>query len=190
MNKNSDFYKFIKIIYSNAGVLGANSDQLLQVDDVINVYQLVDEVVPFLLESYKGDLIFSDRFNQENAIRLVDALKRIKFFPNHRIQDINQNSFSELRAFLEFVQKTHSNPKIKTKYRNIVLVDDDSGCWKLDEEDYAEQFLKKYLAYRYESQQKKQSYVEERSNAACILIDIVISYHYTQIVEFGVLLKS
>jgi hypothetical protein len=26
--------------------------------------------------------------------------------------------------------------------------------------------------------------------AACILIDIVISYHYTQIVEFGVLLKS
>ncbi|WP_274378785.1 hypothetical protein [Acinetobacter junii] len=29
-----------------------------------------------------------------------------------------------------------------------------------------------------------------RSDAACILIDIVISYHYTQIVEFGVLLKS
>jgi len=27
-------------------------------------------------------------------------------------------------------------------------------------------------------------------SAACILIDIVISYHYTQIVEFGVLLKS
>ena len=26
--------------------------------------------------------------------------------------------------------------------------------------------------------------------AACIFIDIVISYHYTQIVEFGVLLKS
>ena len=26
--------------------------------------------------------------------------------------------------------------------------------------------------------------------AACILIDIVISYHYTQIVEFEVLLKS
>lgn len=29
-----------------------------------------------------------------------------------------------------------------------------------------------------------------RSSASCILIDIVISYHYTQIVEFGVLLKS
>ena len=29
-----------------------------------------------------------------------------------------------------------------------------------------------------------------RSNAACILIDIVISYHYTQIVEFEMLLKS
>ncbi|KCX99640.1 hypothetical protein J584_0169 [Acinetobacter sp. 72431] len=28
------------------------------------------------------------------------------------------------------------------------------------------------------------------ANAACILIDIVISYHYTQIVEFGMLLKS
>ena len=172
MNKNSDFYKFIKIIYSNAGVLGANSDQLLQVDDVINVYQLVDEVVPFLLESYKGDLVFpDDRFNQKNIKLLIDALKRIKFFPNFRLEDINQNHFFELRKFLTFVQKTHSNPKIKTKYRNIVLVDDDSGCWKLDEEDYAEQFLKKYLAYRYESQQEKQSYVEERSNAAQVFSD-------------------
>ena len=31
---------------------------------------------------------------------------------------------------------------------------------------------------------------QQKQNAACILIDIVISYHYTQIVEFGVLLKS
>lgn len=165
MLKNNDFYKMIKVIYSDAKIGAVNNDQLLQLADVFTVYQLVTEVIPFLLDSYKGDLIFSDRFNQENAIRLVDALKRIKFFPNHRIQDINQNSFSELREFLEFVQKTHSNPKIKTKYRNIVLVDDDSGCWKLDEEDYAEQFLKKYLAYRYESLQQKQSYVEEWSNA-------------------------
>lgn len=166
MNKNIDFYKFIKIIYSNAEVLGANRDQLLQMDDVINVYQLVDEVVPFLVESYKGDLVFpDDRFNQKNINRLIDALKRVKLFPNHRVQDINQNSFFELRAFLEFVQKTYSNPRIKTKYRNIVLVDEDSGCWKLDEEDYAEQFLNKYLAYRYERQQEKLSYVEKRSNA-------------------------
>lgn len=166
MNKNSDFYKFIKIIYANTGGLGANSDQLLQMDDVINVYQLVDEVVPFLVESYKGDLVFpDDRFNQKNINRLIDALKRVKLFPNHRVQDINQNSFFELRAFLEFVQKTYSNPRIKTKYRNIVLVDEDSGCWKLDEEDYAEQFLNKYLAYRYERQQEKLSYVEKRSNA-------------------------
>lgn len=171
MLKNNDFYKMIKVIYSDTKVGAANNDQILQLADVFTVYQLVTEVIPFLLDSYKGDLIFSDRFNQENAIRLVDALKRIKFFPNHRIQDINQNSFSELRAFLEFVQKTHSNPKIKTKYRNIVLVDDDSGCWKLDEEDYAEQFLKKYLVYRYESQQEKQSYVEERSNAAQVFSD-------------------
>lgn len=172
MNKNIDFYKFIKIIYSNAEVLGANRDQLLQMDDVINVYQLVDEVVPFLLESYKGDLVFpDDRFNQKNIKLLIDALKRIKFFPNFRLEDINQNHFFELRKFLTFVQKTQSNPKIQRKYHSIVLVDESSGCWKLDEEDYAEEFLKEYLAYRYKSQQEKHSYVEEQSNTVQVFSD-------------------
>lgn len=172
MNKNIDFYKFIKIIYSNAEVLGANRDQLLQMDDVINVYQLVDEVVPFLLESYKGDLVFpDDRFNQKNIRLLIDALKRIKFFPNFRLEDINQNHFFELRKFLTFVQKTQSNPKIQRKYQSIVLVDESSGCWKLDEEDYAEEFLKEYLAYRYKSQQEKHSYVEEQSNTVQVFSD-------------------
>ncbi|MCO8057342.1 hypothetical protein [Acinetobacter towneri] len=172
MNKNIDFYKFIKIIYSNAEVLGANRDQLLQMDDVINVYQLVDEVVPFLLESYKGDLVFpDDRFNQKNIRLLIDALKRIKFFPNFRLEDINQNHFFELRKFLTFVQKTQSNPKIQRKYHSIVLVDESSGCWKLDEEDYAEEFLKEYLAYRYKSQQEKHSYVEEQSNTVQVFSD-------------------
>ena len=172
MNKNIDFYKFIKIIYSNAEVLGANRDQLLQMDDVINVYQLVDEVVPFLLESYKGDLVFpDDRFNQKNIKLLIDALKRIKFFPNFRLEDINQNHFFELRKFLTFVQKTQSNPKIQRKYQSIVLVDESSGCWKLDEEDYAEEFLKEYLAYRYKSQQEKHSYVEEQSNTVQVFSD-------------------
>lgn len=172
MNKNIDFYKFIKIIYSNAEVLGANRDQLLQMDDVINVYQLVDEVVPFLLESYKGDLVFpDDRFNQKNIRLLIDALKRIKFFPNFRLEDINQNHFFELRKFLTFVQKTQSNPKIQRKHQSIVLVDESSGCWKLDEEDYAEEFLKEYLAYRYKSQQEKHSYVEEQSNTVQVFSD-------------------
>lgn len=172
MNKNIGFYKFIKIIYSNAEVLGANRDQLLQMDDVINVYQLVDEVVPFLLESYKGDLVFpDDRFNQKNIKLLIDALKRIKFFPNFRLEDINQNHFFELRKFLTFVQKTQSNPKIQRKYHSIVLVDESSGCWKLDEEDYAEEFLKEYLAYRYKSQQEKHSYVEEQSNTVQVFSD-------------------
>lgn len=172
MNKNIDFYKFIKIIYSNTEVLGANRDQLLQMDDVINVYQLVDEVVPFLLESYKGDLVFpDDRFNQKNIRLLIDALKRIKFFPNFRLEDINQNHFFELRKFLTFVQKTQSNPKIQRKYHSIVLVDESSGCWKLDEEDYAEEFLKEYLAYRYKSQQEKHSYVEEQSNTVQVFSD-------------------
>ena len=172
MNKNIDFYKFIKIIYSNAEVLGANRDQLLQMDDVINVYQLVDEVVPFLLESYKGDLVFpDDRFNQKNIRLLIDALKRIKFFPNFRLEDINQNHFFELRKFLTFVQKTQSNPKIQRKYQSIVLVDESSGCRKLDEEDYAEEFLKEYLAYRYKSQQEKHSYVEEQSNTVQVFSD-------------------
>lgn len=172
MNKNIDFYKFIKIIYSNAEVLGANRDQLLQMDDVINVYQLVDEVVPFLLESYKGDLVFpDDRFNQKNIRLLIDALKRIKFFPNFRLEDINQNHFFELRKFLTFVQKTQSNPKIQRKYQSIVLVDESSGCWKLDEEDYAEEFLKEYLVYRYKSQQEKHSYVEEQSNTVQVFSD-------------------
>jgi len=172
MNKNIDFYKFMKIIYSNAEVLGANRDQLLQIDDVINVYQLVDEVVPFLLESYKGDLVFpDDRFNQKNIRLLIDALKRIKFFPNFRLEDINQNHFFELRKFLTFVQKTQSNPKIQRKYQSIVLVDESSGCWKLDEEDYAEEFLKEYLAYRYKSQQEKHSYVEEQSNTVQVFSD-------------------
>lgn len=172
MNKNIGFYKFIKIIYSNAEVLGANRDQLLQMDNVINVYQLVDEVVPFLLESYKGDLVFpDDRFNQKNIKLLIDALKRIKFFPNFRLEDINQNHFFELRKFLTFVQKTQSNPKIQRKYHSIVLVDESSGCWKLDEEDYAEEFLKEYLAYRYKSQQEKHSYVEEQSNTVQVFSD-------------------
>lgn len=35
-----------------------------------------------------------------------------------------------------------------------------------------------------------QAYDLAKGEASCILIDIVISYHYTQIVEFGVLLKS
>ena len=76
-----------------------------------------------------------------------------------------RKGFSELRKFLEFVQKTQSNPKIRKKYHSIVLVDESSGCWKLDEEDYAEEFLKEYLAYRYKSQQEKQSDVEEQRNA-------------------------
>jgi len=172
MNKNSDFYKFIKIIYSDVGVLGANSDQLLQMDNVINVYQLVDEVVPFLLESYKGDLVFpDDRFNQKNIRLLIDALKRIKYFPNHIVRDINQNYFSELGKFLEFVENTHSNPKIKMKDRSIILVDEVSGCWKLDEEDYAEQFLKQYLTYRYESQQEKLSSLNKQSNPVWVFSD-------------------
>lgn len=162
----------LKIIYADANISSANSDQVFQLKDVLNVYQLVVEVVPLLLDGYKGDRILPEnRLNQANASRLIEALKCVKVFPNFRLEDINQNYFSELRKFLEFVQKTQFNPKIRKKYHSIVLVDEFSGYWKLDEANHAEEFLKEYLDYRYKSQKEQQLYVEEQNNAVQVFSD-------------------
>lgn len=172
MLKNNDFYKILKIIYADANISSANSDQVFQLEPVLKLYQLIVENIPFLLDNYHDEKILSEsRAGKAKARELIEALKCVRVFPNFRLEDINQNHFSELRKFLEFVQKTQSNPKIKKKYHSIVLVDKSSGCWKLDEEDYAEEFLKGYLSYRYKSQQEKQSDVEEQRNAVEVFSD-------------------
>lgn len=170
MLKNNDFYKILKIIYADANISSANSDQVFQLEPVLKLYQLIVENIPFLLDNYHDEKILSES-RAGKAKELIEALKCVRVFPNFRLEDINQNHFSELRKFLEFVQKTQSNPKIKKKDSSIVLVDKSSGCWKLDEEDYAEEFLKGYLAYRYKSQQEKQSDVEEQRNAVEVFSD-------------------
>ena len=172
MLKNNDFYKMLKIIYADANISSTNSDQVFQLEPVLKVYQLIVENIPFLLDNYHDEKIFSEsRSGEAKARELIEALKCVRVFPNFRLEDINQNHFSELRKFLEFVQKTQSNPKIRKKYHSIVLVDESSGCWKLDEESHAEEFLKGYLAYRYKSQQEKQSDVEEQRNAVQVFSD-------------------
>lgn len=166
MLKNNDFYKILKIIYADANISSANSDQVFQLEPVLKLYQLIVENIPFLLDNYHDEKILSEsRADKAKARELIEALKCVRVFPNFRLEDINQNHFFELRKFLTFVQKTQSNPKIQKKYR------ESSGCWKLDEEDYAEEFLKEYLAYRYKSQQEKHSYVEEQSNTVQVFSD-------------------
>ena len=162
----------MEIIHADNKIFSTEKDQHFQLIDVLSVYQLIEEVIPLLLESYKGDQIFPDnRLNQFNASRLIDALKGVKVFPNLSLHDVNQNYFSELRKFLEFVQKTQSNPKIKKRDRLIELVDKSTGCWKLDEANHAEEFLKEYLDYRYKSQQEQKLYVEKQNNAVQVFSD-------------------
>jgi len=170
--KNNDLYKMIKIIYANVEISDANRNQVFPLEPVLKVYQLIVENVPILLDNYHDEKILSEsRFGKAKARELIEALKCVRVFPNFRLEDINQNHFSELRKFLEFVQKTQSNPRIRKKYHSIVLVDESSGCWKFDEEEYAEEFLKEYLAYRYKGQQEKPSSVEEQGNASWVFSD-------------------
>jgi len=163
MEKNL-FFKIIEAIYSDVKIHSPESDQYFGVKDALNVYMLVDEVIPVLLSANKNnqdtleDCLNRFKFKTEE---LIKALKKVKIFPELNFHHLNQNKFFELRKFLEFIKYIQFNPKIYRKGQNISLIDQSSKCWKLDHDDYAKEFLKEYLLYRYENQYAQATYITQ-----------------------------
>ena len=163
MEKNL-FFKIIEAIYSDVKIHSPESDQYFGVKDALNVYMLVDKVIPVLLSANKNnqdtleDCLNRFKFKTEE---LIKALKKVKIFPELNFHHLNQNKFFELRKFLEFIKYIQFNPKIYRKGQNISLIDQSSKCWKLDHDDYAKEFLKEYLLYRYENQYAQATYITQ-----------------------------
>ncbi|MHA3081865.1 hypothetical protein ACX1NX_01500 [Acinetobacter sp. ANC 5383] len=161
MNKKV-FFSILEIIYGDIKIHNPESDQYFGVKDALNVYQLVDEIIPVLLLGNKNNQdILEGCLKRSDAKKLIDALRQVKVFPELNFHHLNQNKFFELRKFLEFIKHIQLKPKIYRKGQNISLIDQSSKCWKLDHEDYAQEFLKEYLLYRYENQYAQPSYIKQ-----------------------------
>lgn len=151
--KKDNFYKILELLYGHNQIIDAENGQSLEIVNALHVYQLVEEVIPKLLKGYdleKGWVV-SDT-NKVHVKPLITALKKVKTFPRPHVKDINRKTFSELGQFLEFVESIQYKQTIKRKYSDIVLVDESSGIWTLNQENHAEIFLKTYLDYRYKKQ--------------------------------------
>lgn len=154
--KKDNFYKILELLYENIRIIDAENGQSLEIINALHVYRLVEEVIPKLLKGYdlEQGWVISDT-NKVQVNRLITALKKVKTFPRPHWKDTNRKTFSELGQFLEFVESIQYKGTIKRKYSNIVLVDESSRGWKLNEEDHAEMFIKAYLDYRYKKQREQ-----------------------------------
>ena len=161
--EKDNFYKILELLYGNIQIIDAENGQALKIVNVLHVYQLVEEAIPRLLKGYNLEQgwVVSDT-NKAQVKRLIIALKKVKAFPRPYLPDINREAFYELGLFLEFVESIQRKRTIKRKYSDIVLVDESSGIWTLDEEDHAEMFLKAYLADRYKKQTEQSPSVQEQ----------------------------
>ena len=141
------------MLYGHNQIIDAENGQSLEIVNALHVYQLVEEVIPKLLKGYdlEKECVVSDT-NKVQVKPLITALKKVKTFPRPHVKDINRKTFSELGQFLEFVESIQYKQTIKRKYSDIVLVDESSGIWTLNQENHAEIFLKTYLDYRYKKQ--------------------------------------
>jgi len=151
--KKNNFYKILELLYGHNQIIDAENGQSLEIVNALHVYQLVEEVIPKLLKGYdlEKECVVSDT-NKVQVKPLITALKKVKTFPRPHVKDINRKTFSELGQFLEFVESIQYKQTIKRKYSDIVLVDESSGIWTLNQENHAEIFLKTYLDYRYKKQ--------------------------------------
>ena len=160
--KNKTFFEMLKIIHAGSQFGIVENDESFEMADALSVYQLVGEVMPALESGYEINQAYSDtRLNKLNVSRLIDALKCVKVFPELNRNNLNLNDFDELRKFIDFACHFQVNPVIKKSSGSILLIDKLSGCWKLDKEDYAQDFLNEYLAYRYKNQKDQQSHIKQ-----------------------------
>ena len=154
------------LLYTDLQAIDANGERSLDFVNALCVYQVLEEIIPKLLKTYnlqKG-LVVSG-INEVQVTRLIIPLKKVKTFPRPYLKDINRKVFSELGQFLEFVESIQQKRTIKRKYSDIILVDESSGYWTLNEEDHAEMFLKAYLAYRYKKQNEQSPSSQEQDAA-------------------------
>jgi hypothetical protein len=154
--KKDNFYKILELLYENIQIIDSENGQSLEIVNALHVYQLVGDVIPKLLKGYdlEQGWVVSDT-NKVQVKRLITALKKVQTFPRPHWKDINRKTFSELGQFLEFVESIQYKRTIKRKYSDIVLVDESSKGWTLNEEDHAEMFVKAYLDYRYKKQREQ-----------------------------------
>lgn len=164
--KNYKFYKILELLYEDIQIINAKDGQALEVINALHVYQMVEEVIPRLLKGYdlEQGLVIDD-INKVPVTRLIAALKKVKTFPRPHFKEINRKAFFELGEFIEFIESLQPNPSITKKYHRIFLVDEFSGYWTLDEEDYAEIFLKAYLTYRCKKQNEQSPSDQEQDGA-------------------------
>lgn len=163
--KKDSFYKILELLYAHNQIIDAENGQSLEIVNALHVYRLLEEIIPKLLKGYNLEQgwVVCDT-NKVQVKRLITALKKVKTFPRPQLRDINRKTFSELGQFLEFVESIQYKRTIKRKYSDIVLVDESSGSWTLNEEDHAEMFVKAYLDYRYKKQ-SEQSPTDQEQDA-------------------------
>ncbi|MCH4247045.1 MAG: hypothetical protein LKF82_04275 [Acinetobacter populi] len=163
--KNSNFYKVLELLYKDGGAY-AKENQSSDIVNALHVYQILEEVMPRLLLGYdqKQGLVV-DLLTKELIRKLKSALKKIKVFPEFNLDRLNRQAFFEVGIFLEFVEFFQRQPVIRKSDGNITLFDKVSKCWKLDQQDYAFEFLKAYVDYRYKKQSEQSPSVQEKDVA-------------------------
>ncbi|MDH1857852.1 hypothetical protein N5D44_05780 [Acinetobacter junii] len=153
--ENIDFIEQLKNLYLDIKISVSGKGQLLNFHDALNVYKLLDGVMPVLVSSYDGsDEELDKYFEDEQVEKLISAIKNVKFFPNTNLYKINPNYFYEYRTFLEFTSRVRSQKTIKVANGMILLFDETKGCWNFSEGNHAKEFLKAYISERYRNRLK------------------------------------